>query len=425
MSLFRCIHHEIHCTTRLWIPYELDGAFNIPFKLTTEVMSRHSYREAVEEVIAELVRIETENPPGNEGECSRFIAEWFKDHGIEAHLVGEPYPSRPQSVAHVGEGDPTIVLNGHTDVVPAGDPEEWIHDPYAAEIEDGKLYGRGSVDMKAGLAIAMLAAVSLREPLENGDLNGSIVVHAAIGEETGDPGTKTLLETGYDGDYGVVLEPTELRTATSVKGLLWYDITIQGNPAHASQPNQGSNALLNTLPVIQAFREYDEQVQMRNDDLVGNAHATLTQFSAGVGDNKAVIPGNATLTIDRRILPSESVADVDEEIASILGDVVQTYNVEAEWTRSATYESAAIPTDSNLATAFRDASYEIADISRDPWGITVATDTRNFINDAGMPAITWGPGNINQAHTRGEYVDLDEVATGAVILEQALKELLS
>jgi len=98
--------------------------------------------------------------------------------------------------------DPTLVLNGHIDVVPAGDREQWSHNPYGAAVEDGTLYGRGSADMKTGVAIGMLTTVALAEQIRNDEVDGSVVFQAAIGEETAEPGTKTLLERGYDGDYG-------------------------------------------------------------------------------------------------------------------------------------------------------------------------------------------------------------------------------
>ena len=110
-------------------------------------------REKLTDLIADLVRIETENPPGNEEARVEFIVDWFESHDIEATLVQEPYEDRPQAVATVGEGDPTLVLNCHINVVLAGDLEQWTHDPYEAEIEDDHLYVRGSVDMKGGVAV--------------------------------------------------------------------------------------------------------------------------------------------------------------------------------------------------------------------------------------------------------------------------------
>jgi succinyl-diaminopimelate desuccinylase len=388
-------------------------------------MSDSTERQAVESLATDLIEIETENPPGNEQPCAEYIVDWFAERDIDARLVEEPDPERPQTVARVGDGSPTLVLNGHMDVVPAGNRSEWTHDPYGAEIEDDKLYGRGSVDMKAGLAIAMLTAVALRDPIESGAIDGSLVVQAAIGEETGDLGTRTLLEAGYDGDYGVVLEPTNMQTTTSVKGLVWYDIVVQGTPCHASQPDAGTNAITNARPVLDALEAYDERVRERRDDLVGQAYATITGMAAGVESNSAVLPDDATITLDRRVLPDESVDEIDEEIDATLSRVAREHDITVGWERTMTCESASVPIDCRLSRVFREHSASVADVPDEAHGTGITTDTRNLVNDAGMEAITWGPGDIAQAHTRDEHVDLDEVTTGLEILKSASRAILS
>ncbi|QFU84554.1 M20 family metallopeptidase [Natronorubrum aibiense] len=385
-------------------------------------MSRAKHTGKLTTLVGDLVQIETENPPGNEKKCVEYIVKWFDEHGINAELVEEPYTDRPQVGARIGEGDPTLVLNGHIDVVPAGDIDEWTHNPYDAEVEDGYLYGRGSVDMKTGIAIAMLATAELAEEIEAGELSGSVAFHAAIGEETAEPGTKTLLENGYDGDYGVVLEPTEMRTATSEKGLAWYEITVSGDPSHASRPDQGSNAIQYARPVLDALTDYDKTVRTREDDLVGQAYATVTMLEAGTKEN--VVPEQATITIDRRFLPEESIQDIDTEIDELLNQVADHHDIEVSWERTRTYESAAIDTDSSLAEVFRHHSAKVADVSTDPWGVNASTDVRNFVNDADIEAITWGPGDLSQAHTYDERVELSAANDGLDALLGAAREVL-
>ena len=388
-------------------------------------MTEHAPTTELRELIAALVAIETENPPGNEGPCAEFMVDWFDQQGIDAELVREPIADRPQAAARIGEGSPTVVLNGHLDVVPAGPREEWTGDPYELRYEDDRLYGRGAVDMKTGLAIAMLTAAGLNGPLETGDLPGSVVVHGAIGEETAVPGTKALLEAGYEGDYGVVLEPTEFRTATSEKGLAWYTITVGGKSSHASRPDQGTNAIDIAREVLDALEAYDQEIRERTDDLVGPAYATVTRFEAGVGDNEGVLPDRATFTLDRRLLPEESIDEVDAEVASVVNGVADELAITADIERTTTYESAAIPVDSDLATLFRELSADVAGAPTDPWGIQASTDVRNFINDAGMEAITWGPGSLEQAHTVDEYIELSAAEIGLKILERATRRLLT
>jgi succinyl-diaminopimelate desuccinylase len=300
-------------------------------------------------------------------------------------LLTEPDPERPQVGAQVGDGDPTLVLNGHTDAVPAGDQEEWSHPPYGGVVEDGRLYGRGSVDMKAGIAVAMLATLDLADPIESGDLGGSLVVHAAMGEETAAPGTRTLLESGFDGDFGVVLEPTECRVATAAKGLAWYELRWPGEPSHASRPDQGHSAI-DDLPAVRAAVDaYDERLRERTDPLCGQAFATVTRALAGEGTNRAVLPDRAGLVLDRRILPGESLADVDSEVAALVEEVEREHGVTLPWERTETYASASIPTDHPLAETFREHAASVAGALDDPWGIEASTDVRDFSTTRASP----------------------------------------
>ena len=387
-------------------------------------MSQIHSTEAFTDLLQRLVQIETENPPGNEKECARFIHEWFDERDIDATLVERPNPERPQVAARVGDGDPTVVLNGHLDVVPAGDATQWDHDPYGGEVVDDRLYGRGSTDMKAGIALAMLTVDQLAEPIGSGNLDGSVVFHGAMGEETADPGTRVLLEEGFDGDYGVVLEPTEFKVATSEKGLAWYDIDVEGVPSHASRPDQGSNAIEYAQHVLNALADYDRTVRERTDDLVGCGYATVTQFVSGADSNKGVLPERATISLDRRFLPEETVTQLDDELDTLLEQVASDHDVKISWRRTQTYESAAVPTDCHIAEVFRRHSSAVADAETRPWGTKASSDVRNLINDAGMEAIVWGPGSNDQAHIQDEYVELKWAEPGLEILDQALRELL-
>jgi succinyl-diaminopimelate desuccinylase len=386
-------------------------------------MSTPERDEQLTELVTDLVRIETENPPGNEKPCAEYVAAWFREHDIDVEVIREPYEDRPQVVARVGSGEPTLVLNGHMDVVPAGDRTEWGHDPYGAALVDGRLYGRGSTDMKIGLALAMLTAARMRNPLESGALTGTLLVHAAIGEETAEPGTRTLLERGYDGEFGIVLEPTGFRTATSQKGAAWYEITVTGEPSHASRPDQGSNAILDAVPVLAALDEYDAEVRTQTHDLCGRSYATVTELEAGTGSN--VVPAGATITLDRRFLPGESVRELDDEIDTRLTAVESAFGLETDWERVRTYDSSSIPADSHFADRLRHHSREIADADPAPLGTKAASDVRNLINDAGMEAVVWGPGSNEQAHTRDEFIDIDDAVPGLTILGAVIRDVFA
>lgn len=384
--------------------------------------------EAIGSLAAALVEIPSENPPGNERPAARFVHEWLTREGITAELIEEPDPDRPQVAARVGTAaGPTVVLNGHLDVVPAGDRDRWSVDPYGGTIEDGRLYGRGSADMKTGLAIAMCLLRELAPELRNGALPGSVVFHAAMGEETADPGTKTLLERGYGGDYGIVLEPTSFRVATSTMGLAVYRLTVHGESTHASQPDTGENPIDAARPLLAAIDDYDRELQRRDTTLAGAARATVTEFESGVGSNLGVIPDTATLVLDRRVPPGESIDAVDSEVHALLDRVQTEHGVDATIERIQTYESSSISTDHSLARLLQERSVEAVGPAggvAEPWGIEAATDARNFVNDADIPAVTWGPGRLEEAHTADESISLADAAIGREVLTNVVRTLL-
>ena len=376
---------------------------------------------------SDLVSIPTENPPGDERPAAEFVHEWFVDDGIDAELLAEPDPDRPQVGARIGSGEPRIVLNAHLDVVPAGDPDAWSVDPYGGVVRDGRLYGRGSADVKTGLAIAMLVARDLAKKIESDELAGSLVVQAPMGEETAEPGTLTLLETGYDGDLGIVLEPTDFRVATATKGLAVYRLVVHGEATHASQPGEGTNAIDASRRVLEAIDDYDRDLRTTTDSLCGPALATVTEIEAGTDSNLAVVPDRAQLVLDRRVPPGDAIEAVDDEVASLV-DSLADDGLDVDWTRIQAYEPSSIAEDHLLAETLRELSAKTVGDRRgvdEPWGIEAATDARNFVNDAGIPAVTWGPGRLEEAHTVDESIELGDAVHGRRVLETTLRELLA
>jgi succinyl-diaminopimelate desuccinylase len=378
------------------------------------------YPTDVVDLAARLVRFDSENPPGNERPCAEYVVDWFDAHGVDAELVPTPGSDRPNAVATVGSGDPTLVLNGHTDVVPADDTDEWAHEPFGGEVTDGRLWGRGSADMKTGLALAMVAARN-REHAD-GDQPGTLVVHAAAGEETGLPGTRALLDSGHGGDYAVVLEPTEFRVATSAKGVVTYRIGVHGESTHASNPDEGRNAIDAARTVMDRIDEYDARLRERSDPLVGRAYANVTAFEAGTGSNMAVVPGRAEFLLDRRILPDESIEDVDREVADLLAAAEREDGVVTDRETVQHYASAGIEPDHPLADLVRDGTGDLA--PDDPWGMAAATDAREFVTD-GTPAVVWGPGSLSEAHTVDESIAVDDAERALPLLEGIVDEVLS
>lgn len=365
------------------------------------------------DLLADLVARDSQNPPGRERACAEFIAEWLVDAGVEAELVGEPFPDRPQVLATVGDGDPDaghLVLNGHIDVVPPGDRERWSVDPFEGVMDEGagRVYGRGASDMKSGVAAAMLAA---REAVDAG-LDGTLTLTFAVGEETAEPGTRTLVE-GLDADYGIVLEPTELEVHTAGKGLAWYVATVTGEPAHASRPHLGNNAVDGLFNLEGALDRYRQEIADRTHPLLGESLCTPTMVSGGTKEN--VLAESVELRFDRRFLPSESLDDLDVELSAVFDPLREEgFDVEVERTR--TYDAAEIPTDAPIAETVRAHSAAVADAPTEPAGKEAATDQRNLVNDADIPAVIWGPGTPAQSHTVDEWARTDLLVDAVEIL---------
>lgn len=379
-----------------------------------------TYPTDVVALAARLVGIASENPPGNERPCAEYVVDWFTEHDVDAELVPTPGSDRPNAVATVGSGDPTLVLNGHTDVVPADDPDDWEHDPFGGEVADGRLWGRGSADMKTGLALAMVAARN-REHAD-GEQTGTLVVHAAAGEETGLPGTRTLVDEGHGGDYAVVLEPTEFRVATSAKGVVTYRVVVHGESTHASNPDEGTNAIDGARAVMDRIDGYDARLRERSDPLLGSAYANVTAIEAGTGSNMAVVPARAEFLLDRRILPDESIEDVDREVADLLAAAEREDGVVTDRETVQHYASAGIEADHPLAELVRDHTGDLA--PGEPWGMAAATDAREFVAD-GVPAVVWGPGSLSEAHTVDESIPVADAERALPLLEGIVDDVLS
>lgn len=379
--------------------------------------------EEIVDVLRELIRRPSQNPPGNEKVVAEHIFNTMKEWGFDPQYVYKPEAERP-SVAVVyngSEGKPRLVLNGHIDVVPEGDLNGWSVPPFEGIVKEGRVYGRGSCDMKAGLAAAMMAAKVVKE--SGVKLKGDLILQFAMGEETGEAGTKSLLEEGFDGDWGIVLEPMGLKVMTAEKGLAWYHFNVKGKPTHGSRPEQGINSIDKAAKLIKAIQEYHEEIEKRTHPLCGKNVCSVTMIKAGTKEN--VIPESCWLAIDRRIIPGETAQQVDAEIEEIVNRLSnEDPDFKCDWKRVMLYESAEIPVDHEIAEVVRKNTKEITGVYPEPAGTTGSTDQRNFINDAGIPAISWGPG-YGKSHEWDEYVEISQVVNCAKILVLTIFDLLA
>jgi succinyl-diaminopimelate desuccinylase len=379
----------------------------------------------MDEVIAltrQLIKIPSENPPGEEEAVSEFIAEKLKSIGLTVRFH-EYKPNRPNVVGLLqgGKGKPILMFNGHTDTVPTGDKSLWTTDPFSADIRDGKIYGRGAADMKGALAAMISAAQAVVE--SSVKLKGTLIFSFVADEEVTGFGTKNLIDRGYRADFAVVGEPTELKVQTAHKGVVGLKIKTKGRAAHASMPNEGVNAIYGMSKICLALKEKQYGLMTKKHHLLGSPTINVGTIRGGLKTN--MVPDHCEITVDRRLLPGESPENVKFEIDMLL-DELKEHNpllrVESEIINVA--EPSETHAHERVVKIAREAVKEI--MKEDP-GITgfIATcDMRFLVNQARIPTIILGPGNLRQAHTVDEYIETRQVLNGAKIYALIALKLL-
>ena len=364
-------------------------------------------------VLQSLVQAESVNPGTYEAAVAEVVIGWLERTRATVNVV-EFEPGRP-SVAAVLSGTrpgPRLVLNGHMDTVPIDDPSLWTTDPLSGEVRDGYLYGRGACDMKAGLAVQIAVAHYLNS-LTPSTIHGSLVLHFAAGEERAEPGTLSLLQAGFGGDYGITTEPTGLRVATATRGTAYYTLRLRGRSIHASRADLGQNPIWSLGEVLKALRDYDTQVRRLTHPLLPGGTCTPTMVHAGVKEN--MVPDQCEIAIDRRLLPGESATEDAAHLAECLERLRATNaSLDFELATSFLVEPAEIASSSRFVQQVLQAVEDVTGERHDVWGAPFGSDVRNLVNDAGIEAVTFGPGDTAECHCPAERVSLRQVVDAAV-----------
>ena len=372
--------------------------------------------EDVVQVLQDLVRMRSDE---SEMEVVSYLADRFTVAGIPFSIDEVEGAERPNIVAVLGEGEPSIMLNSHTDTVGIGDPDEWAHDPYGAEILDGRMYGRGTSDAKGPLS-AMVAAVE--SVARNGrPRRGRLVLAAVACEETVGMGTEALVAGGLRTQAAVIGEPTSLDVMTAHKGVFRTNITVHGKAVHASEPWNGRNAVVEMQDVVAEIESLSGRIAERVDPLLGRASLAITLIAGGIARN--VIPPSCTISIDRRFLPAEKADEVREEIRTALDALGGRIDLSIEPVSVA--ESAATGNDEPVVlNALRARDIETGTRSTAK-GFGACCDMWHLKNTGGIPTVILGPGSLGQAHTVDESIAVAELEQAVRIYRRIVLEWLS
>ncbi len=370
----------------------------------------------------ELLHYNTINPPGMERDCARHLGKLLEAAGftVSYHEFAE---ARTSVIATIGgrQDKPPICFTGHIDIVPLG-AAAWSHDPFAGETDGDRVFGRGSTDMKSGIAASVVAAIKLAPHLQ--DKPGVTLVLTAS-EEVGCEGAKFLANEKLLDRAGaiIVAEPTSNYPYVGHKGLIWVEIETKGKTAHASMPEQGDNAILKMGKIVSELEHFDWKHQCGTDchHVMGKPTMNIATIHGGLNTNS--VPDSVKMTVDMRTVPGIDHVHLCHSLQHLIGDlgtlrkIVETpplYSEPDEWIESV-FEAAAPFSDTKATAA-------------DPKTIMFSTDgadlKRGYVENGcgAVPTIILGPGQPELAHQTDEWCSIKRLDESVEIFERIMRE---
>ncbi|WP_261133677.1 peptidase [Bacillus sp. Marseille-Q3570] len=316
-------------------------------------------------------------------------------------------------------GGKSIVLNGHIDVVPAGDLNQWDHDPYSGHIGDGKMYGRGVTDMKGGNLSLLLAIQCLKE--SGVKLKGDVLFHSVIEEESGGAGTLAAVLRGYTADAALVPEPTNMKIFPKQQGSKWFRLKVLGRSAHGGTRYEGVSAIEKAMPVIEAIQKLEKDRNARVDDPLYAKTPIPLPINIGKmegGNWPSSVPDEILIEGRVGIGPQETLEDVkaefEEAMRRIDDEWFREHPVEVEWF-GAQWLPGSIDLEHELMGILQERYQEVLgvapEIEASPWG----TDGGLLTQVGNTPSIVFGPGVTAFAHYPNEFIELEKVFQAAEI----------
>jgi len=380
--------------------------------------------------------------PGHEQDAQHFYAGKLRSLGLETEVVpsvrkdlekhpafcddGVPFKDRLNVVGRWGgsgrKPGRTLILNGHMDVVPTGSEKLWADSPWSGTARGGKLYGRGSCDMKAGLTANVYAVQILQ--LIGFIPAADVLLESVIGEESGGAGTLTTIVKGFKADAAVITEPTRLHLCPVQSGALSFRVKVSGRAIHACMKPHGVSAIEKFYLVLQSVQELERRRHVEYKNALYEDPNNIAPVNFGTlhaGDWPSTVPDELIVEGRFGVLPGESTATARAAMANAISNVAATdswlkdHPPQLEWFEGQ-FESGQTPLDSAIVKTVTECHTKTFGKKPVMQGVTYGSDLRLFTNHGGVPAVLYGPGDIMKAHTVDEFVELEEVFAAARVL---------
>lgn len=377
------------------------------------------------ELTRALIKIPShKDAPGRERHVAEYIYHFCINHGLDAEL--QPVEGERCNVLAYLRGDgsgKTLMFNGHTDTVP---PYNMTIDPFNADITDGEILGRGTVDMKGALACMLISILAIKR--SGCRLKGNVIFAGVIGEEQKSEGTEYLVKSGVKADGAIVGEPSNYEYAIGHRGLEWLDIIVNGKAAHGGVPDMGINAIEKAAVFIERVKKnLYPQLESRYNEFMG---PSVMNFGVIRGGNQpSMVADSCSISIDRRYIPGESVESVIKEYQDIIDKIkAEDPQFDAEIRRNPEnmlsldhlylMTSPGEPIVYAVKESLKEVTGKEPEITRRRgW-----TDAALLSNFAAIPTVVCGPGNISYSHTKDERVAISDLVNMVNVYCKVIKK---
>ena len=326
------------------------------------------------------------------------------------------------TMGHAAEEGRTLILNGHVDVVPAGEEDRWKHPPFELTAEGDDLYGRGVVDMKGPICCGLFAAKAI---LDAGvELTGELQIQSVIGEEDGGSGTLATIERGYRGTGAIVLEPTEFTIAPAQAGALSFRVTIPGLAAHGAFREEGVDPVEKFIPIFKCLRKLEADRNAAVEDPLFDGDALPFPLAMG-RIYSGIWPSTVaeTLVAEGRygVAPGENASRARNQLEMAVAEAASSdawlreHPPRVEWW-GAQFESAQIAVDDPVVTTLSETMRSVTGTEPTIAGVRYGADMRLLVNEGKIPTVLFGPGDVREAHRPDEKISKDALMEATKIL---------